>query len=146
MKTTPLQRARAACRAGYSISELITCPGVFLIRKPSGVFYTVETRDARGECEPRCNCEARVLNCKHVELVRICARYVAAMERRAEQKATVQPAKPTRRRFFSSRRLAIMRSAAPVMCAAPIDPPTPAAIDDFGEEGERIRNLAYLDY
>lgn len=92
-----LEHAREAAKSGYALSELIDCPGFFFVHKPDGHKYltTPET----------CDCPAAV-PCKHRGLVEISLRYVATMARKA--------ARP-RRRFFSAKRLQVMRAMAPMM-------------------------------
>jgi len=109
-------RARAAAKSGYALSELINLPGFFFVHKPDGTKYLV---DANAKV---CDCQARTV-CKHIGLVQISLRYVAAMSRK----------RAVRRRRFSARRIAAFRALAPVMAGSPAPAattyvPTPEAI------------------
>lgn len=128
-----LDRARQAARSGYSIAENVYVPSLYEVRKPDGTVYHV---DATGAA-PACNCPASVACCKHVGLVEISLRFVAALTR----KATPSAKKARTRRHFSVRHLQELRRLAPSMAAVK---PVPPAMDP--ERRTRIRAMMLADF
>lgn len=124
-----IANARKAAKSGYALSELIDCPGFFFVHKADGTKYLIDF------ASNHCDCPASV-TCKHIGLVEIARRFVAALERKAR--------KP--RRHFSRKHIEALRRFAPVMAGTvPAPPPAPVDPERIARR-ERIAAMILRDF